>query len=67
MQACLHLNPENRASCSELLRLPYLSNVEASFSEDFLAAQVGCTLAHTLASTHVLIISTAVQDFPESV
>ena len=47
MQACLHPNPEKRASCSELLRLPYLANVEASFTEDFLAAQVGCTLPHT--------------------
>lgn len=40
MQACLHPNPEKRATCSELLRLPYLANVEASFGEEFLAAQV---------------------------
>ncbi|KAK9917007.1 hypothetical protein WJX75_009925 [Coccomyxa subellipsoidea] len=39
LKACLHPNPEKRASCSELLRLPYLANVEASFSDDFLAAE----------------------------
>lgn len=40
VQACLHINPEKRASCSELLRLPYLAHVESTFSQEFLAAKV---------------------------
>ncbi|EIE26460.1 Pkinase-domain-containing protein, partial [Coccomyxa subellipsoidea C-169] len=44
LKACLHPNPEKRASCSELLRLPYLANVEASFGAEFLGAEVGTCL-----------------------
>ena len=39
-QACLHPDPEQRLSCEDLLRLPYLANVEALFPDAFWHARV---------------------------
>ena len=40
LQACLHIDPEKRLTCSELLRLPYLAGVEATIPATILKAQV---------------------------
>ena len=41
LQACLDIDPEKRLTCTELLRLPYLTGVEATIPAAVLKAQVG--------------------------
>lgn len=51
MQACLHIDPAKRLTCSELLRLPYLTGVENTIPNTILKAQVTTTHAD-----HALLI-----------
>ena len=46
-QACLHIAPEKRLTCSELLKLPYLAGVEADVPATLLRAQVTYTFWST--------------------
>ena len=46
-QACLHIDPEKRLTCSELLKLPYLAGVEADVPATLLRAQVTYTFWST--------------------
>lgn len=40
LQACLDIDPEKRLTCTELLKLPYLTGVEATIPPAVLKAQV---------------------------
>ena len=45
LQACLHIDPAKRLTCSELLRLPYLTGVENTIPTTILKAQVATSHA----------------------
>ena len=50
LQACLDIDPAKRLTCSELLRLPYLTGVEGTIPATILKAQVTMSCTPTSAS-----------------
>lgn len=57
LQACLHIDPAKRLTCSELLRLPYLTGVENTIPTTILKAQVATSHADHAALIAVWLLS----------